>query len=107
MAVGLGSLVVGAAAALLVYDTRIAGVSNARVVHGVVLGAVLLGVVPPVVYYLAARGLKSFDRPLPRPMTLAGVWLMSVIPLSFYTVGFVLKVITLTGCQAGQYDCLF
>lgn len=98
---------VGAAAALLVYDTRITGVSNARVIHGVVLGAVLLDVVPPVLYYLAARGLKSFARPLPRRMTLAGVWLISVIPLSFYTVVFVLKVTTLTACQAGQHDCLF
>ena len=36
--------------------------SCGRVAPGVVLGALLLGVLPPVLYYLVARGAKKFAR---------------------------------------------
>lgn len=103
--VALGTLAVGGAVALLLLGMRDPLVSGARVAGGVALGAVLLGVLPPALYYGAARGAKKFGRATPHPMTLSGLWLMSLIPLIAFTLYVLLAAITLVHCQPGQYEC--
>jgi hypothetical protein len=88
---------ISALLALWSYLARAYDVTDGRALAGAVI-AVLGSALPLSVYHLAGRHIK-------RPVVLAACWLISLIPLYYYSFFVGLAVAAYTQCAPGQYEC--
>jgi hypothetical protein len=95
----LGGLAFSLAVAALVFTWRGSEVEGRSVFIGVLIGALSLGAFPVWVYFALGRALAA------RRITLALLFVASLVPLFVYCGLMLLLVYDLVGCPPDAYEC--
>jgi hypothetical protein len=92
-------LAAGVAVGFWLAGERVQGVHEAAFIEGVLIGGLLIGVLPTLIYYVVGRGLRG------HPVAAGITWLVSLVPLYLWFFLTLLASAALVACPPGSYEC--